>query len=986
MAKTNRKGMNQNYPVGHPSYLQASSHSPKPNDKNTRQPADLNNDTKISSSKKNERQADDNLRTSSSKGVVEVPVSTKTSGNVTVPRSSTISAAQSETADATNDEKSRDDISNGRQITRGLPPKLPPGILGRRIRLVSNLYTISLLPDGKIFHYDVKIIKWKIDEATDLDDETEKNKKYGVKNTRLNREVIENMLANNTHLRNSYAVYDGKYNLYAPSPLQVKFPYETKVFLENENKNPEEKRGFLVVMNPVQKKNGMEENSCAINLSVLHELYQGKLSDVDDVQEALVALETVFRHTPSLRYVPIGRNFYHPDIGGMHPLSGGIQIWFGYHQSTRLGQWNLTVNLNTSATTFFNKQNLIEYVGKSYDIRHELSETAIERLAGELKNVKIETGHLGYKARRCIIDVTMQSARSLKFEIETKSGGTEIVSVLQYFRDTHNINLAYPHLPCVQVKPKKRRIYLPLELCIIPEGEHSKKELSIEDKRQMIQYTADPPVKKFNKISDIRNRWADYNNDKYLNNFGVKVEDKAISVNGRVLEAPTLNYNKNRTVKPATGSWNIKGLEFYDGAHISTWALLSLAPEKWCGYRDLERFSQELKIIGKNAGLNMGNPDSIKILRGYDDYEKIHNAKEELKCLQRKRVQLTVVLIPNKDKFLYNNVKQVAEIELGLLTQCIDSNNAKKCNASVLSNLCIKINAKMGGINHILTQREIPQIMAKPVIIMGADVCHAGITDKTGVSVASLTASLDMLLSRFAVICRLQKNEKLKKKSVENILELKDMVKTLLKAFYAHTKGQKPEKIIFFRDGVSDTQFQDIKKKEVNAIREACVEIQEGYQPAITFITVQKRHHVRFRPEDFKDGVGKEGNVPPGTVVDTGIVHPVHSDFFLCSHQGLKGTSKPAHYTVLEDDNKFTADDLQKLTYCSCNISFRCSKTLSIPVPVHYADLAAYRTRSRLSTLSEDLKKRQAKSGKILKEFLDATELSGSIKNSMYFV
>jgi eukaryotic translation initiation factor 2C len=36
-------------------------------------------------------------------------------------------------------------------------------------------------------------------------------------------------------------------------------------------------------------------------------------------------------------------------------------------------------------------------------------------------------------------------------------------------------------------------------------------------------------------------------------------------------------------------------------------------------------------------------------------------------------------------------------------------------------------------------------------------------------------------------------------------------------------------------------------------------------------------------------------------------------DFFLVAHQGLKGTSKPAHYVVLKDENKFGADQLQSL-------------------------------------------------------------------------
>ncbi|KAG4996968.1 hypothetical protein JHK84_028001 [Glycine max] len=36
-------------------------------------------------------------------------------------------------------------------------------------------------------------------------------------------------------------------------------------------------------------------------------------------------------------------------------------------------------------------------------------------------------------------------------------------------------------------------------------------------------------------------------------------------------------------------------------------------------------------------------------------------------------------------------------------------------------------------------------------------------------------------------------------------------------------------------------------------------------------------------------------NILPGTVVDSKICHPTEFDFYLCSHAGIQGTSRPAH-------------------------------------------------------------------------------------------
>lgn len=62
--------------------------------------------------------------------------------------------------------------------------------------------------------------------------------------------------------------------------------------------------------------------------------------------------------------------------------------------------------------------------------------------------------------------------------------------------------------------------------------------------------------------------------------------------------------------------------------------------------------------------------------------------------------------------------------------------------------------------------------------------------------------------------------------------------------FYTATK-RKPERIVMYRDGVSDSQFLEVLVFEMKAMRQACQELQKDYQPAITFLVVQKRHHTR---------------------------------------------------------------------------------------------------------------------------------------------
>lgn len=139
--------------------------------------------------------------------------------------------------------------------------------------------------------------------------------------------------------------------------------------------------------------------------------------------------------------------------------------------------------------------------------------------------------------------------------------------------------------------------------------------------------------------------------------------------------------------------------------------------------------------------------------------------------------------------------------------------------------------------------------------------------------------------------------------------------------FEKRQTNQTPKRIIFYRDGVSEGQFKQVLEKELPLVKglsrllcadvynlliqhlsAACKEV--GISPNITVIIVGKRHHVRFFPSSNVQD--RSGNCPAGTVVDRDVVHPTEFDFYLQSHGGLLGTSRPAHYSVLYDDNKFT--------------------------------------------------------------------------------
>jgi len=52
----------------------------------------------------------------------------------------------------------------------------------------------------------------------------------------------------------------------------------------------------------------------------------------------------------------------------------------------------------------------------------------------------------------------------VRFPLQLENGQTVERTVAQYFREKYNLQLKYPHLPCLQVGQEQKHTYLPLEV------------------------------------------------------------------------------------------------------------------------------------------------------------------------------------------------------------------------------------------------------------------------------------------------------------------------------------------------------------------------------------------------------------------------------------------------------------------------------------------------------------------------------------------
>ncbi|KAF8401757.1 hypothetical protein HHK36_012703 [Tetracentron sinense] len=807
------------------------------------------------------------------------------------------------------------------------------GQVGTKCIVKANHF-FTELPDKDLNQYDVTITPEVVSRT-------------------LNRAIMAELIKiyKESDLGMRLPAYDGRKSLYTAGEL----PFTSKEFkikLVNEDdriNGLKREREYKVVIKFVAR----------ADLHHLGQFLAGKRADAP--QEALQILDIVLRELSTKRYCPVGRSFFSRDIRMPQRLGEGLESWCGFYQSIRPTQMGLSLNIDMSSAAFIEALPVVEFVaqllGKDVLLR-PLSDSDRVKIKKALRGVKVEVTHRENVRRKYRVSgLTSQPTRELVFPVDDNS---TMKSVVEYFQEMYGFTIQHTHLPCLQVGNQKKANYLPMEACKIVEGQRYTKRLNERQIIALLKVTCQRPKDRENDILETVQHNA-YGHDPYAEEFGIKISKKLASVEARILPAPWLKYSdtgKEKDCLPQVGQWNMMNKKMINGSIVSRWACInfSRSVQESMARGFYNKLVQMCEVSGMEFNpepvipIYTARPEQVEKALKYVYHATMNKQKG-------KELELLLAILPDSNGSLYGDLKRICETDLGLISQCCLTKHVFKISKQYLANVSLKINVKMGGRNTVLLDAirwRIPLVSDKPTIIFGADVTHPESGEDSSPSIAAVVASQDWPeVTKYAgLVCAQAHRQEL----IQDLYKTwhdpargtvsGGMIRDLLVSFRKAT-GQKPQRIIFYRDGVSEGQFYQVLLYELDAIRKACASLEPNYQPPVTFIVVQKRHHTRLFANNHKDrsSTDKSGNILPGTVVDSKICHPTEFDFYLCSHAGIQGTSRPAHYHVLWDENNFTADGIQSLTNNLCYTYARCTRSVSVVPPAYYAHLAAFRAR-----------------------------------------
>ncbi|XP_058745122.1 protein argonaute 4-like [Vicia villosa] len=710
-------------------------------------------------------------------------------------------------------------------------------------------------------------------------------------------------------------------------------------------------------------------------------------NETDNYQEAIRVLDIILRqHAAKQGCLLVRQNFFHNDVRNFKPVNGGVLGVRGLHSSFRTTQSGLSLNIDVSTTTIVQPGPVLDFLLSNQNVTdpYHLDWAKAKRT---LKNLRIKTSPSNQEYK--IIGLSNLPCKKETFTLKKKGGGeddSEEITVYDYFVKRRNIALkCSANFPCINVGKPKRPTYVPIELSDLVSLQRYTKALSTHQRSSLVQMSRQNPQQRMRDLSDAQ-RTSNYSSDPMLRNCGISITTRFTQVDGRVLDAPRLKFGNGENFNPRNGKWNLNDKIIVEPVKISKWAVVNFSAS--C---DLQRLVDGLKKCGRMKGIQVESP--FGMFEEQDQFSSsspVLRVEEMLKQVRsehpKERPQFLLCVLPEKkNSELYGPWKKKNLVEHGIVTQCIAP---AKLNDQYLTNVLMKINAKLGGMNSLLGIERSPSdhiIFNVPTLILGMDVSH-GSPGQDIPSIAAVVGSRQWpLISKYKACVRSQGS---KVEMIDNLFKpvpgpkgtTKDegIIRELVMEFYLSSR-KIPKNIIIFRDGVSESQFNQVLNIELGQIIEACKFHDESWKPKFTVIVAQKNHHTKFFQPRSSD------NVPAGTVVDNTICHPRNYDFYMCAHAGSIGTSRPTHYHVLWDEIGFSTDDLQELVHSLSYVCQRTTTAISIVAPICYAHLAAAQV-GQFMKFEDRSETSSIRGGANASPVPELPKLQEDVCNSMFFV
>ena len=820
---------------------------------------------------------------------------------------------------------------------------------GREIPVTLNTYAVTQFPTAKVFQYDVNI------------------------GNGAEKRVVINKVWNSKARRDRTGpriLFDG--NKLAWSATQMDDQMSLMIDLDAEEGRPARPGSSR----PPNTFRLVIRKTKTLDISIVQQYLDGRVTMSASVLESLSFLDHMLREGPAQnnQLVQVKRSFFNRN-GDRMDLGQGVEVFRGVYQSIRLAQGKkLTINIDVAHCTFWKPNSLLSAIIAKMKVSDantiaknlvRIGENGSSQLSPferllvkNFKKLRVKANYKGCTIpnKEWVFDGfadenAKQRMLDMKDDKGQKTGRQE--SVYDYFRRKYNVIIQFPQIPLV--KFSRKDVFYPLEFLYIVEHQRYLFKLDEVQTANMIKFAVAPPTARKDAIQKGKS-WIDWNKDRVNQSFGLRVSENLVVTKARLLPAPGIRFGQNKTEQPGTkGRWDLRGKQFVSNnpQELSAWGVGIFPGRTRIDKGGIDKFVQDFvkQYRGHGGKVNSAPPFITQLPQ--DPGQAVEQLHQGTGNKFSRRPQLLIFMVQDKNSFHYTRIKKSCDCRYGVVSQVMQAAQVQKGNPQYYSNVLMKVNAKLGG----CTSQVVPHPSSgfakgflAPTMIIGADVSHASPGSQMP-SMAAMAVSFDRHAGRYAAACQTNGRR------VEIITEtnFRNMLGPLAQQWMSTVAGGKvPTQIYYFRDGVSEGQYQHVMQQEVPHIRAIMTKLGGGrpWDGKLTVVIASKRHHIRAFPEG-RDA-DRNGNPLPGCLIEQDCTHPFEWDFYLYSHIALQGTSRPVHYTILHDEAKHEPNKIQNMIYEHCYQYMRSTTSVSLFPAVYYAHLASNRAAAHMDVHSSE--------------------------------
>ena len=421
-------------------------------------------------------------------------------------------------------------------------------------------------------------------------------------------------------------------------------------------------------------------------------------------------------------------------------------------------------------------------------------------------------------------------------------------------------------------------------------------------------------------------------------------------------------------------SYYISKPEFHNGKtkNLNLNSIFSVARENintdnWlCIYHyDLEKYTYDLSNYFYSCKDKLGI--ELKIAKNESNWIRMesNNSKDWKEIVKdemnKNDIKFVIFFLSKTNNALYNDLKKQSLCDEGYISQVIKFESFKKSLdqgkgriASYISKVLIQLNCKLGGACYLLNLDK--NLLDLKIMFVGIDFgLNASHTwQKREKGVMTMVATKDKYFSKFY-----STNEIIncKKDYILSIQEnISHFIDVAIKKYEKEEKGEKPKNIIFYRQGISEYQIDNIKS-EIKIIEEICNLRKINYYYVIVNTNTSYKFF-EYNPKKTEREKGEYRNPEPGLINFEKITDINKFEFYLQPQKVTQGSAKPSCFHAIYGNMNYP-ELLIKLTYWSTYIYPNWQNAIRIPhvlkIAEKYSSMTAQITRKKYHENLEDL-------------------------------